>query len=54
MSKYEMQIQNTEKFYDAAMRVAEQEDVEILCSVVTGSALHDKINNPYESGIDEG
>ena len=54
MSKYEQQIHNTEKFYDAAMRAAEQEDVEILSSVVPGSTLHDKITNPYMSGIDEG
>ena len=54
MSKYEQQIRNTAKFYDAAIRVAEQEDIEILSSVVPGSTLHDKITNPYDSGIDEG
>ncbi len=54
MSDYELQILNTEKFYDQAMKQAEQEDIEILCSVVPGSNLHEVINNPIDSGIDEG
>ena len=54
MSDYELQILNTEKFYDQAMRAAEQEDIEILYSVVPGSRLHEVINNPVDSGIDEG
>ena len=54
MSEYELQIQNTEKFYDEAMLVAEQEDIEVLSSVVPGSRLHEIINNPIDSGIDEG
>ena len=54
MSNYERQILNTEKFYEAAMREAEKEDIEILSSVVPGSRLHEVINNPFDSGIDEG
>ncbi|NNJ96499.1 MAG: hypothetical protein HKP12_05010 [Gammaproteobacteria bacterium] len=54
MSDYELQIQNTGKFYDDAIRAAEQEDVEILTSVVPGSRLHEIIHNPIDSGIDEG
>jgi len=54
MSNYEQQIRNTARFYDDAMHAAEQEDIEILCSVVAGSRLHEVINNPIDSGIDEG
>jgi len=54
MSNYELQILATEKMYDLAMRAAEQEDVEILSSVVPGSRLHEVIHNPIDSGIDEG
>lgn len=54
MSDYELQIQATGKYYDEAIRAAEQEDIEILSSVVPGSRLHEVINNPIDSGIDEG
>ena len=54
MSEYERQILATEKFYDEAIRAAEQEDIEILSSVVPGSRLHEIIHNPIDSGIDEG
>ena len=54
MSNYELQIQATAKFYDEAMKRAEQEDIEILSSVVPGSRLHEVIHNPIDSGIDEG
>lgn len=54
MSDYELQMLNTEKFYDAAILAAEAEDIEILSSVVPGSNLHEKIHNPIDSGIDEG
>ena len=54
MNDYERQILETEKFYDDAIRAAEQEDIEILSSVVPGSRLHEIINNPIDSGIDEG
>ena len=54
MSNYERQIQATAQIYDAAIRAAEQEDIEILSSVVPGSRLHEIIHNPIDSGIDEG
>ena len=54
MSNYELQILATGQFYDEAIRAAEQEDVEILSSVVPGSRLHEVIHNPIDSGIDEG
>lgn len=54
MSNYEMQIRKTELFYDAAIREAEREGIEVLTSVVPGSRLHEVINNPVDSGIDEG
>ena len=54
MSKYEMQIRKTEQFYDEAIRAAENESIEVLSSVVPGSNLHEIINNPIDSGIDEG
>ena len=54
MSNYEMQIRATEQYYDDAIRAAEQENVEILSSVVPGSRLHQVIHNPIDSGIDEG
>ena len=53
MSNYEMQIRATEQYYDDAIRAAEQETIEILSSVVPGSRLHQIINNPVDSGIDE-
>ena len=54
MSNYGMQIRATEQYYDDAIRAAEQENIEILSSVVPGSRLHQIINNPVDSGIDEG
>jgi hypothetical protein len=54
MSNYEMQIRATEKYYDDAIRAAEQENIEVLSSVVPGSRLHQLIHNPVDSGIDEG
>lgn len=54
MNNYEVQNLETGKFYDQAIRAAELEDVEILSSVVPGSHLHEIINNPVDSGIDEG
>jgi hypothetical protein len=54
MSNYEIQILKTGQYYDEAIRAAEREDIEILSSVVTGSRLHGIINNPVDSGIDEG
>ena len=54
MSDYELQILATEKFYDEKIHAAEQENIEILSSVVPGSRLHEVIHNPIDSGIDEG
>ena len=54
MSNYELQIRKTGQFYDEAIRVAERENIEILSSIVPGSRLHEIINNPVDSGIDEG
>jgi hypothetical protein len=54
MSQYEMQILETARIYDNAIWAAEQEDIEVLSSVVPGSRLHDVIHNPVDSGIDEG
>ena len=54
MSNYEKQILATEQFYDKAILAAELEDIEVLSSVVPGSNLHQVINNPIDSGIDEG
>ena len=54
MSNYELQLRATAQYYDAAMDAAEKEGIEILYSVVPGSRLHEVINNPVDSGIDEG
>ena len=40
--------------HGVSIRAAEQENVEILSSVVPGSRLHQIIHNPIDSGIDEG
>ncbi|MGB5442407.1 MAG: hypothetical protein WBN57_07250 [Gammaproteobacteria bacterium] len=53
MSNYEMQIQATSRANDAAIIAAEQEGIEILSSVVSGSRLHELIHNPIDSGIDK-
>jgi hypothetical protein len=54
MSNYEIQIRKTGQIYDEAMRAAEREGIEVLNSVMPGSRLHEFINNPVDSGIDEG
>ena len=54
MSNYELQIQATGQYYNDAIHAAEQENIEILSSVVSGSRLHEVIHNPVDSGIDEG
>lgn len=54
MTNYEKQNLETEQFYDKAMSAAELEDIEILESFVPSSRLHEIINNPIDSGIDEG
>lgn len=54
MSNYEMQMRDTAKKYDQAIRNAEREGIEVLESFVPESRLHQIINNPIDSGIDEG
>jgi hypothetical protein len=54
MSNYELQIRKTGQIYDEAIRAAENEGIEVLSSIVPGSRLHEIINNPIDSGIDEG
>lgn len=54
MSNYEIQMRKTGQFYDKEILDAEREDIEVLSSRVTGSRLHEIINNPVDSGIDEG
>ena len=54
MSNYQMQVRATEQYYDEAISAAEQENIEVLSSVVSGSRLHQIIHNPIDSGIDEG
>ena len=54
MSNYQLQIRATEQYYDEAIRAAEQENIEVLSSVMSGSRLHQIIHNPIDSGIDEG
>lgn len=54
MTNYDLQMMVTTLYYDYAIAAAEQENIEILSSVVAGSRLHEKIHNPVDSGIDEG
>ena len=54
MSAYEEQILNTSRFYDQEIQKASLEAVEVLRSDVTGSRVHQIINNPFDEGIDEG
>ena len=54
MSPSEMQLPATEHMNDNAKKAAEQEDIEVLSCVVSGSRLHEVIHNPIVSGIDEG
>jgi hypothetical protein len=54
MSDYEKQVHAIGVHNDGEIRSLESQGVEILSSVVEGSNLHDKINNPWDEGIDEG
>lgn len=54
MNSYELQMRETGRLYDEAILAAEREGIEILTPVVPGSNLHRIINNPVDSGIDEG
>jgi hypothetical protein len=42
MSNYELQIRATEQYYDEAIRAAEQENIEVLSSVVAGQAIQQR------------
>ena len=53
MCNYQMQIRKTARIYDEAMHTAELEGIEVLHSGMQGSRLHQIINNPVDSGIDE-
>ncbi|MDJ0806998.1 MAG: hypothetical protein QNJ78_09215 [Gammaproteobacteria bacterium] len=54
MSRYEYQILETERRYDALIKEVEATDPNVLSSVVPGSRLHEIIHNPVTEGIDEG
>lgn len=54
MTNYDLQMVVTTLIHDQAIAAVEQENIEILSSVVPGSRLHEIINNPVDSGIDEG
>lgn len=54
MTAYEQQIHNTSSYYDSEIQTLEQDDIEILHSVVPGSRLNQIINNNIDEGIDEG
>ena len=54
MTAYERQIMETEAFYDDQIARVEDEDTEILSSVVSDSRLHEILNNPHTEGIAEG
>lgn len=53
MSNCELQTVATKKLYDDAILTAEQENIEILSSVFTGSRSRQIISNPIDSSIDE-
>ena len=54
MSQFELQMSNTGRLYDQGIRAADREGLEILETFVPDSWLHEIINNPVDSGIDEG
>ena len=54
MTAYEKQILDTSSYYDRQINLREQEDIEVLSSVVPGSRLNQTIHNPVDEGIDEG
>ena len=54
MSGYEVQIHAIGTFHDAVIPAAEQNDMEMLSSAIPGSSLDETMNNPMDSGIDEG
>jgi len=54
MSRYELDNLETARRYDRMIREIEQNDPNVLSSVVSGSRLHSIIHNPVTEGIDEG
>lgn len=50
MSDYELQILSKAIFGNAT-RATEQHNMKTLCSMVTGSRVHEIINNPVDNGI---
>jgi len=54
MTAYEQQILDTSSYYDQQISLREQDDIEVLRSVVAGSRVHQLIHNPVDEGIDEG
>ena len=54
MSRYEKDNLETARSSDRMMNDIEQVDPNVLCSVVSGSRLHEIIHNPITEGIDEG
>ncbi len=53
MSNFEQQLQEIELDYDRMLEEIEELDPEILFSVVPGSRLHSRINNPMADDIDD-
>lgn len=54
MSRYEKDNLETARNSDRMMNDIEQDDPNVLSSVVAGSRLHEIIHNPITEGIDEG
>jgi len=54
MTAYEKQILDTSSYYDQQISLREQDDIEVLRSVVEDSRVNQLIHNPIDEGIDEG
>ena len=54
MSRYESDNMETARRSDVMIREIEENDPNVLYSVVPGSRLHEIIHNPITEGIDEG
>ena len=53
MRDCELKILGTGRYCGDAAQAAEVEGIEILSSSVPGSPMHEVIQNPIDSGIDE-
>jgi len=53
MRDCELKIPDTGRHNGDKVQAAEVEGIEILASFVPGSPLHEVIQNPIDSGIDE-